>query len=73
MTNTGILTLDAQGNPGAVWIFQMSSTLTTEPLSQVQVINNGSPCNVFWQVGSSATVNSFPETRADSIGKLWIF
>ena len=57
MTNTGILTLDAQGNSAAVWIFQMSSTLTTEPLSQVQVINNGNPCNVFWQVGSSATLN----------------
>jgi hypothetical protein len=55
--NTGVLTLDAQGDPNAVWIFQMASSLTTNPLSSVQVINNGSPCNVFWQVGSSATLN----------------
>ncbi len=55
---TGTLTLNAQGNAGAVFIFQIGSTLTAASGSRVQVINGGSPCNVFWQVGSSATLNT---------------
>lgn len=55
---TGDLTLDAQGDPDAVFIFQIGSTLTTAPGSSVNVINGGSPCNVFWQVGSSATLDT---------------
>jgi Ice-binding-like len=54
--NSGILTLDAQGDPTAVWIFQMASTLKTGVGTSIQVINSGSACNVFWQVGSSATL-----------------
>src|ERR1035437_3417664 len=53
MDLTGTLTLDAGGNPNAVWIFQMGSTLTTAASSVVTVINGGSNANVFWQVGSS--------------------
>jgi hypothetical protein len=55
---TGALTLDAQGNPGAVFIFQIGSTLTTASNSSVNIINSGSACNVFWQVGSSATLGT---------------
>jgi hypothetical protein len=55
---TGTVTLDAQGDPGAVFIFQAGSTLTTAPNSTVAFINGGSPCNVFWQVGSSATLGT---------------
>ena len=55
---TGTLTLNAQGNPAAVFIFQIGSTLTTASSSVVQVINGGSNCNVFWQVGSSATLGT---------------
>lgn len=55
---TGTLTLDAQGNPAAVFIIQIGSTLTTASNSVVQVINGGSGCNVFWQVGSSATLGT---------------
>ena len=55
---TGDLVLDAQGNPAAVWIFQMGSTLTTASNASVVVINGGSSCNVFWQVGSSATLGT---------------
>lgn len=55
---TGTLTLDAQGNPGAVFIFQIGSTLTTASGSSVEVINSGSLCDVFWQVGSSATLGT---------------
>jgi LPXTG-motif cell wall-anchored protein len=52
---TGTLTLDAENNPNAVFIFQAGSTLTTASSSVVQLINGAQACNVFWQVGSSAT------------------
>jgi hypothetical protein len=55
---TGTLTLDAQGNANAVFIFQIGSTLTTASASSVVLINGGSVCNVFWQVGSSATLGT---------------
>ncbi len=55
---TGTLTLDAQGNAGAVFIFQIGTTLTTASNATVQIINGGSPCNVYWQVGSSATLGT---------------
>ena len=52
---TGALTLDAQGDPNSVFIFQAASTLITASASHVNLINGAQPCNVFWQVGSSAT------------------
>lgn len=55
---TGTLTLDAQNDPNAVFIFQMGSTLTTASAATVNVINGGQNCNVFWQVGSSATLGT---------------
>lgn len=55
---TGVLTLDAQGNANAVFIFKIGSTLTTASGSSVLLINGGSPCNVFWQIGSSATLGT---------------
>jgi hypothetical protein len=55
---TGTLTLDAQGDPSAVFVFQMGSTLTTASNSSVVMINGGNPCNVYWQVGSSATLGT---------------
>ena len=53
---TGVLTLDAEGDPNAVWIFQMGSTLTTATGSNVELINGARAGNIFWQVGSSATL-----------------
>ena len=55
---TGTLTLNALGNPGAVWVFQIGSTLTTASGSRVVFINGGQSCGAFWQVGSSATLGS---------------
>ncbi len=55
---TGTLTLDAQGDPNAVFIFQAGSTLTTATSSQVVLLNDAQACNVFWQVGSSATLGT---------------
>ena len=55
---TGTVTLDAQGDPNAVFIFQSASTLITASSSVVALINGASACNVFWQVGSSATLGT---------------
>jgi hypothetical protein len=55
---TGQLTLDAQGDPSAQFVFEIGSTLTTASASSVRLINGASPCNVYWQVGSSATLGS---------------
>lgn len=55
---TGPLTLDAQGNPNAVWVFQIGSTLTTASGSSVVFINGGNPCATQWRVGSSATLGT---------------
>jgi len=55
---TGTVTLDAQNDPNAVFVFQAGSTLITGSSSTVNLINGASPCNVFWQVGSSATLGT---------------
>lgn len=55
---TGNLILDAQGNPDALFIFQIGSTLTTASSSTVSMLNGGPNDGVFWQVGSSATLGS---------------
>ena len=55
---TGTVTLDGQGDPNAVFIFQMQSTLTTASNSVVLLTNGTHSCNVFWQVGSSATIGT---------------
>jgi Ice-binding-like len=66
---TGTLTLDAHGNPNSQWVFQIGSTLTTATNSKVaMVLGHRQPqplwskglrgCNVYWQVGSSATIGT---------------
>ena len=55
---TGTLQLDALGDPDATFVFQIGSTLTTASNSSVVVLNGGGDCNVFWQVGSSATLGT---------------
>ncbi len=54
----GVLTLDALGNPDAVFVFQIGSTLLAALDSSVLLINGARPDNVFWQVGSSATLGA---------------
>jgi hypothetical protein len=56
----GDLILDAQGNPNAFWAFQMASTLTVGTPSahrNVLLVNGAQAKNVFWQVGTAATIN----------------
>ena len=61
---TGALTLDGQGDPNALFIFQVGSALTTASNSVVALVNGALPCNVYWQVGSSATLG----TDSDFVG-----
>ena len=53
---TGVLRLDGQGNTSSVFIFQIASALTTATGSQVILQNGAQAANIFWQVGSSATL-----------------
>jgi hypothetical protein len=55
---TGALVLDGAGDPNSVFIFQTNSTLITGSGSRVTLINGAQECNVFWQVGSSATLGT---------------
>jgi hypothetical protein len=55
---TGTLTLNTLGNPNAVFVFQIGSTLTTASSSSVVFSNSLTDSNVFWQVGSSATLGT---------------
>lgn len=55
---TGALTLDGGGDVNAVWIFQIGSAITTASSSSVVMAGGGTPCNVNWQVGSSATIGT---------------
>jgi Ice-binding-like/WxL domain surface cell wall-binding len=61
LTLAGTLTLDAQGDPSAVFILQAGSTLGTGANSQVALAGGAQACNVFWQVGTSATLGASSE------------
>ena len=59
----GSLTLDAQGNANATWVFQMASSLTVGGPgaafpSSIVLVNGAQAKNVFWQVGTAATINA---------------
>ncbi len=55
---TGNLILDGAGDPNSVFVFQTDTTLITAALSTITLINGAQECNVFWQVGSSATLGA---------------
>ena len=58
---TGTVTLDAGGDPNAIFVFQSAATLTAASGSIVNLINDAQPCNVFWLVQSSAVLNTTAE------------
>jgi hypothetical protein len=62
---TGTVTLDAGGDPNAVFIFKAASTLITASSSSVELVNGAKACNVFWQVGSSATLGTYSIIRGN--------
>ncbi|KAJ4314411.1 hypothetical protein N0V94_006460 [Neodidymelliopsis sp. IMI 364377] len=55
---TGLLVLDGQNNPNSLFVFQIGSTLTTASAASVVLANGAQACNVFFQVGSSATLGT---------------
>jgi hypothetical protein len=55
---SGVLTLDAAGDPNAVWVFQAGSTLITASGSRVVLLNGAQSCHVYWQVGSDVTLGT---------------
>src|SRR5207302_742166 len=61
------LTLDGNGDPGSVFIFQAGSSLTVDPTSSVTLTNGAQACNVFWQVGSSAFLKNSNSTFTGTI------
>ncbi|KAI8635577.1 hypothetical protein F5Y19DRAFT_469454 [Xylariaceae sp. FL1651] len=56
ITLTGALFLDAQGNASATWVFQSASSLLINTASNVYLTGSAKSSNIFWQVGSSATI-----------------
>jgi len=62
---TGTVTLDGEGDPNAVFIFKAASTLITASASTVRLVNGAQSCNVFWQVGSSATLGTYSTLRGN--------
>jgi hypothetical protein len=69
---TGDITLDGQGDPNAVFIFQSGSSLTTADgapspgaHTRILLINGAKASNVWWQVASSATIGSYSEFRGN--------
>ncbi|MEK7469014.1 MAG: ice-binding family protein [Planctomycetota bacterium] len=54
----GILTLDAQGDANAVWVFQLGSSLITDPATSVVLSGGALARNIYWQVSSSATLDT---------------
>jgi len=58
MMLTGTVTLNGEGNPNAIFIFQAGSTVVTASSSRVVLENGAQACNVYWQVGSSATLGT---------------
>src|SRR5665213_123632 len=63
--SSGNLTLDAGGDTNAVWIFQMVSTLITTTGCNVILTNGAQAANVFWQVGSSATLGTSSDFKGN--------
>lgn len=55
---TGTLTLNGQGNPDAIFVIQVASTLTTASNAVISLIGGAQAANVYWQIGSSATLGT---------------
>lgn len=60
--NSGTVTFDAEGDPNAIFIFKMTKTLVTSSASSMVLVNGASSCNIYWVVGSSATLGSNSST-----------
>jgi hypothetical protein len=57
LSNNGALTLAGTG-PDSIWVFQAASSLTIGSATHIVITGGGNPCNVFWEVGSSASIGT---------------
>jgi type VI secretion system secreted protein VgrG len=62
---TGKLTLDLQGDPNSLFVFQIGTTLTTASGSSVVTTDGTDCCNIFWQIGTTATLGSDTDFRGN--------
>jgi len=71
---SGTVTLDGLGNPNALWVFQMTSSLITSSGSKVVLADPNSGAGVFWNVGSSATLNTTTEFQGNilALTSVWL-
>ena len=67
ITNTGSVTFNAQGDPNAIFIIKASTTFISSPGSTMNLINGAQACNIFWTLGSSATL----ATTSNFVGHLY--
>lgn len=67
ITNTGSVTFNGQGDPNAIFIIKAASTFISSPGSTMNLINGAQACNIFWTLGSSATL----ATTSNFIGHLY--
>lgn len=67
LSNNGALTL--AGTAQSVWVFQAASSLTIGSGTTITLKGGASACNVFWQVGSSATLGSAAQFRGTILAK----
>lgn len=68
-SNKGILTLDAQNNPNAIFVFQTPLALNTGASSKINIINGGQACNVNWQVGTTISLGASTDFKGNLLGK----
>ena len=66
---TGVLNLNGLGNPNSIFVFNIGSTLTTASASAVSLINGAQGGNVFWKVGSSATLGTTTSFAGDILAQ----
>jgi hypothetical protein len=76
---TGDLTLDAQGDANAVFVFQSGSTIKTAagavfpaPHTRILLVNGAKASNVWWQAASSATIETFTEWQGNIMAAVTI-
>ncbi|MEP7202994.1 MAG: ice-binding family protein [Ilumatobacteraceae bacterium] len=69
---TGTVTLDAGGDPNAIFVLRAASTLVTASASRIALVNGAQACNVFWQIGSSATLGTATEFAGTVIAAISI-
>lgn len=65
----GVLSVDAQNNPNALFIFQTPAALTTGAASKINLMNGAQACNIFWQVGTTSTLGASSDFKGNLLSR----